>query len=74
VRNEEAGKVLIKHTGLGRSHEKSIVFAAAEKGMSIAAIEWLNWCQKFITKEIASLIIKAYQEMFDPRITRESIS
>jgi branched-chain amino acid transport system substrate-binding protein len=71
VRDEEAGKVLIKHakklavskvglllehTGWGRSNEKSITSAAAEKGVSIAAIEWLNWGQKDVTQEIASLV------------------
>jgi branched-chain amino acid transport system substrate-binding protein len=69
VRDEEAGKVLIKHakklavskvglllerTALWRSNEHSI--AAAEKGVSIAAIEWLHWGQKDATKEIASLV------------------
>jgi branched-chain amino acid transport system substrate-binding protein len=71
VRDEEAGKVLIEHakklgtsnvglllerTGWGRSNETSIASAAAEKGVSITAIEWLNWGQKDVTKEIASLV------------------
>jgi branched-chain amino acid transport system substrate-binding protein len=71
VRDEEAGKVLIKQakklgtskvglllerTGWGRSNEKSIISAAAEKGVSIAAIEWFNWGQKGMTQEIASLV------------------
>ncbi|MGK0249727.1 MAG: branched-chain amino acid transport system substrate-binding protein [Oleispira sp.] len=71
VRDEEAGKVLInqakklavrkvglllERTGWGRSNEKSIASASAEKGLSIAAIEWLNWGQKDMTKEIASLV------------------
>ena len=71
VRDEEAGKVLIKQakklgvskvglllesTGWGRSNEKSMTSAAAENGVSIAAIEWFNWGQKEMTKEISSLI------------------
>jgi len=71
VRDEQAGKVLIKHakklgankvglllesTGWGRSNEKSMTNAAIENGVGIAAIEWFNWGQKDMTKEISSLI------------------
>jgi branched-chain amino acid transport system substrate-binding protein len=70
VRDEQAGKVLIKqakklgaskvgllleNTGWGRSNEKSMTSAASENGVGIAAIEWVNWGQKDMTKEISSL-------------------
>ncbi len=71
VRDEEAGKVLIKHakklgatkvglllesTGWGRSNEKSMTAAANGNGLGIAAIEWFNWGQKDMTQEITKLI------------------
>jgi branched-chain amino acid transport system substrate-binding protein len=70
VRDEQAGKVLIKHakklgvkkvglllesTGWGRSNEKSMTSTATENGIGIAAIEWFNWGQKDMIKEISSL-------------------
>jgi len=70
VRDEQAGKVLIKHakklgakkvglllesTGWGRSNEKSMTNAATENGIEIAAIEWFNWGQKDLSKEISNL-------------------
>jgi len=70
VRDEQAGKVLINHakklgakkvglllesTGWGRSNEKSMTNAATENGIGIAAIEWFNWGQKDMSKEISNL-------------------
>jgi branched-chain amino acid transport system substrate-binding protein len=70
VRDEQAGKVLIKHakklgakkvglllenTGWGRSNERSMISAALQYGVSIAAIEWFNWGQKDMAKEIYNI-------------------
>lgn len=70
VRDEEAGKVLIKQakklgvskvglllesTGWGRSNEKAMTAAASENGVAIAATEWFNWGQKDMLEEISSL-------------------
>lgn len=71
VRDEQAGKVLIKQakkmgaskvglllesTGWGRSNEKSMTQAAIQNGVSVEAIEWFNWGQKDMTKEISTLV------------------
>jgi branched-chain amino acid transport system substrate-binding protein len=70
VRDEEAGKVLIKQakklgvskvglllesTGWGRSNEKSMTAAAADNSVGIVAIEWFNWGQKDMTEGISRL-------------------
>lgn len=71
VRDAEAGKVLVaqakkrgltrlglllERTGWGRSNETSIIAAANNNGINIAGIEWFNWGQADLAKQISSLV------------------
>jgi branched-chain amino acid transport system substrate-binding protein len=71
VRDAEAGKVLIgyakkrglkriglllERTGWGRSNESSMTAAANANGVEVAGVEWFNWGQKDVSKQIAALV------------------
>ncbi len=70
VRDAEAGKVLIQHaasrgikrvalvlerTGWGRSNEASLTLAAADMGITITTIRWINWQQKKFEEDISAI-------------------
>ena len=73
VRDEQAGQVLVGHakkqgiqkvglllenTGWGRSNERSMKAASETQGVTIAGIQWFNWGQKDMKKEISELLDK----------------
>jgi branched-chain amino acid transport system substrate-binding protein len=70
VRDSEAASVMIDHakqsgisrialvlerTGWGRSNLTSLKQAAAEKGLSISSIHWINWQQKNFSDDISAI-------------------
>ncbi|NRD72751.1 ABC transporter substrate-binding protein [Shewanella sp. VB17] len=76
VRDEQAGQVflnyaaklgmtkvglLLERTGWGRSNKASMEKAASQLMMTISDIQWVNWGQKEMDAEVASLITSGAQ-------------